>query len=921
MLNQWYQTHPDAKGELPDVEKHNEWIKNNEKLFEDLRNEANKSLIEFLKPAGDQTALPTDSKGRLPSHPDYEGGRLAGRLDFGFFDKETWKNLSVVGKVIARGAKNFGQWSKEMISRFGDWIKPALRSLFKLVHQLPNIMKPVSQKELQYKTSEDNKLNPEENKQTVEKDQLMGRLPSVTKGYNMGREHPLLSNTLDKILESMREEFDIRRRGTISNEDLIEVAKRKAEHLTEDDIWNVQQGDVLNAEDLLARRIFVADQVLKSVDEIKKLDTQSDPIEIKQMTNQLVKSMRMYEVVRAVGTELGRGVQSMNIPITDHLLSGMQNAMDVINGLDPDNKYGGKQVKDMIDDIAGEKTDSKEKRATKLDMIRYLFFNWILQNPLTDIANTFGNFSNLSFHLTANLGNLGGLKTLAKGVKNGFKEGTQHALRVIHGEEDAISKFSENIPIDVPATQKRSWKNYFRLLVPTTRLGLEDMFFRALGRNIELNRMSYKVGKQMGIAPDEVANAVASIINDPKIAKYTRQEYQDVATYVQQIEDELVFQNELGTIGKGFQKISKVAFPIMPFVKTPANILKFGVSASPAGFFKLFKKGLSTEERNQVVRRALAGSVAMSGIAGLIAQGLVEITGGGSDDPYDRDLMEKMGYKPYHLYIHTPMGVYGGSYQNINPLNTPLAVMGDLFDKYRFNKMGNKPEDELPWYDKVAQDLSTALLSVGASVTDQSYLSGLRDLMDALSGRNPDWFMRTLTGYARMGGVQGIQRITGTEDRGRYDTKGRMEEQIQKNSPFFSNEGLIKSVSAFGDQRQSQYERFPLPMSEIPQGTAYKWMEENGLKLKIPSKSTKIGNRELGRKEYEMFATGVGKVMDKIVNKLYENQTDPETPEDQKMTLEEMQDQLDKAYDTARKKVMEKIKQKIYEQYKLQEGK
>lgn len=914
LINQWLQENDNTQGEIYDVDKHNQWLNDpkRQKENQELMEQANRSLSEFLSPqqiVGDVTRKHTPAQGGLTLYSDP------------FFVMSTWKGLQVIGKATLRGVKGFAKWSQKMVEQLGEWIKPALRSLYKLINQLPNFFKPVKNQELAYRQTEEGLVDPNENKEEAKQKRIMGDLPSITKGYNMDREHPLLSGVMDTMLETMRTEFDVRRRGTISNEDLKKEAKRRAESLTDDDIWNLQQGDIRNAEDIVAMRIYVADKVFKVLDEMKKLNKGSEAFTIKEMSSELVEALRMYEVVRAVGTELGRGVQSFNIPITDDLISGMNNAMDVINSLDPDNKFGGQEVKEAINDITKLDKDTPAKKQTAWEWIRYIFLNWILQNPLTDTANIFGNLSNLSFHATANIDQFARHGILLRGLKKGFKEGGKNALKILHGEMEAISKFTENSPIDVPKSKQRSWKNYFRLLVPTTRLGIEDSFFRALGRNLEMERMSYKVGKDMGISPDIVARQVSEIINNPDLEKFTRKEYKDMATYLEKIEDELVFQNELGQIGKGFQKISRVAFPIIPFVTTPANIVKFGVSATPFGLLKLVgKKDLTTEEKNQIIRRAIAGSVFMSGLAGLISQGLIEITGGGSEDAYERDLMEKLGYKPYHLYINTPFGTFGGSYMNVNPMNTALAVVGDLFDKYRFNKFNENPAEDLAWYNKVAQDLSTALLAIGSSVTDQSYLSGVRDLMDALAGRNPDWFMRTLTGYARMGGIQGIQRITGTEDRGRYVTKGRAEEQIQKNNPFFSNEGLIKSIGAFGDQRQSQYERFPLPITKTKEGTAYNWLKDNGLRLTIPSRGTKVGNRELTRKEYEMHTEYVGKKMDEAINALYEHQTDPELDPEKKLSLEELQEKLDKHYDKVRKDSVEKIKKLIYEKYKLQEG-
>jgi hypothetical protein len=901
-LNQWLQQNPNSQGEIVDQQQHDKWHRDNKKTSEQLRNEANKKLSDLIKPKGSQDTSIT-LMGGIP-----------------FFSPDFWKSLGVVGKAIGRGAKGFTKWAQEMVKTLGEWIKPALRQLYSYINQLPNIIKPVSKKKLDYETSnEDITTDPAvEEAKNKERDHPKGTLPAKTKGYNMNREHPKLAEVLIPAVEAMRQEFDERRRGTITNEELLESARRNAEKLTDGDVWDIKKGDVRNAEDIVALRVFVTDKMLKVADELKKLSADNSVIEIKDASDQLVEVMRMWQVLRGVGTELGRGVQSFNIPMTEDLLEAFQSSIKAINSIDPDNKMGGGIIQEMMEDMAKLKTDTPEKRKSVLEWIRYVFLNWILQNPLTDIANIHGNLTHLGFHIYANIGNLGGMKTLANGIKLGFKEGRGNALRILHGEQEAISKFTEGSNIDMPASKKRSWKNYFRLLVPTTRLGIEDAFFRSMAKNVETQRMVKKTSRDLGVSPDEVFTSVSNIINDPEIAKFERKEYRELVKYLEQIEDQLVFQQELGMIGKGFSKISRVAFPIIPFVTTPTNILKAGMGASPLGLVKLLKKDLGQEERNQIIRKALAGSSLLAGMATLISQGLMEITGSGSDDAFERDLMEKMGYKPNHLYINTPFGKFGGSYMNVNPMNTVMSVMGDMFDKYRFKKFSKDPESDLQWYNKVAQDLSTGLLAIGKSVTEQSYLRGVREMMDAFSGRNPDWFMRTLTGYARVGAIQGIQRIAGIEDRGRYVTRGRADEQIQKNFPLTSNEGLIESISAFGEQRQSQYERFPFPFTKVADDNAYAWMEQEGLTLTIPSRGTKLENRKMNRKEYEMFTRSVGTIMDETVQKLYEQQTDPDLPADKKLSLEKLQDKLDAVYSKAKTAVKKQIKEAIFKQ--LNEG-
>ena len=848
----------------------------------------------------------------------------------GLLNPQVWKGLSVVGKAVARGAKSFAKWSMEMINQVGEWVRPMLRSLWAQVTQTPsNVFKKASQKEINHaidpegqiqmmgKTAEEAEV---ERKENLKSDHRVGTLPSKSSGYNMDKEHPKLQNILIPTIEALRNEFDLQRRGTIDNNELMKRAQRRAEKLTDRDILELNRGDVKNAEDVLAMRIYLTDQMLKVSDEIKANATATDGILIKNMADELTRVMRMWQNVRALGTEAGRVVQSLNIPMDDTIIEGMRDMAGLMNQLDPEGRYGGDIIETMIKQVINDKNSGKpqSKWMTGWEVARFGFLNWILQNPLTDIANIHGNLTNLSFHVVANIGNLGGAKTLAKGVKLGFKEGVKDAMEVLHGEREAISKFTEGSKVELPSAKGRKGLNYAKLFVPTTRLGMEDAFFRAMARNIETERMVVKTSMKLGVSPDEVSNAVTDLINNPELETYTRKDYVELLRYLERIEDQLVFQQELGRFGKAMAGASRVIFPIIPFVTTPANLLKAGIGATPLGLIQLGKKVITQEEKNQVIRKALAGSVFMAGVGALIAQGVVEITGGGSDDEYERDLMEKMGYKPNHIYINTPFGKFGGGYMNINPLNTMFTVMGDLLDQYRFRKF-DKPEDEKLWHDKAIETMTTMLLGIGTSISEQSFLQGVKGFMDFLSGRRPDWALRMFTNFARVGAIQGVQRITGTEDRGRFETKGKALDQLQKTFPLADNEGLIESVSTFGEQRQSQYERFPLPITKVTPEPALDFLIENGLRVRQPTDGTKLENRAMSDKELEFFRKGVGQLMSKVIVKLYESQQPQEGKEIEQLNEEELQDKLDTAYESAKKFVKKQLKKKIIKQFQEQE--
>lgn len=931
-FNKWFDKNPNYVDYIYDIKKHNEYLDKHEAMDKVLADKFIPTIKEFEKKfkeeldkarvtreaLGKGEHRPSPPKSPYPDNYFNESGGFSAGID----PLKFIQGLGTVAKAIGRGAKTIAEFSQRMIKELGEWVRPFLRDLWMRVTQMPNIFKKVSPQEAQRVRTE-NANAPKEPTATApevtnkKKDETYSwnYQESLTKGYNIEKEHPLLGKHVASILDEMRVEFDKNRRGTISNEDLLAIAKDRATQLTDNDILNVNVGDVRNAEDIVAMRIYVADKLLKINEEVAKFAGNADPITIKSMSSELAKGMKMYIKTRALGTEAGRAVQSFNIPMDDVTIDAMRSLTTKLRELDPDDRYGGDIVSNMIDELSATPKSNVDKAVQLWEATRFAYLNYILSNPLTDMANVSGNGFNLGFHIVANIGNLGGSATLKKGLINGIKEGGADALKVLHGEIEAMSKFTENNHTKLPSG-KNNW-DWLKLAVPTMRLAMEDAFFRGLIRNVELERMTTKLSDKYKVNPNDLKETVIRGMNDPELLTLEPQYVTEMATYLKRIEDELVFQKELGRVGKGFSLISKVAYPIIPFVKTPANILKFGVSATPLGFAKLLGKDVLPEEKNQIIRRALLGSTVLTGIGVAVANGLIELTGGGSDDAYERDLMEKMGYKPNHIYVWTPDGMYGGSYQNVNPMNVPLATAGDLFDKYRFNKKEKK--DDKAWYDKWAEDASIALIGLAGSITDQSFLTGVKGFCDFIANRNPDWGIKNLTNFGRIPPVQGFQKVTGTLDRGQYNTKGRMLEQIQKNSPF-SHEGLIKSINTFGGQRMSTNERFLLPISKInddqPQ---YRWLADMELDVPQVSPTTKIGNREMNRKEYEIYANMVGTAMDKGIKVIYEKENDPENED--KLTQEEIQDKIDSFYTKAKKKAKELIIQKIIETHKIQEEK
>jgi hypothetical protein len=206
----------------------------------------------------------------------------------------------------------------------------------------------------------------------------------------------------------------------------------------------------------------------------------------------------------------------------------------------------------------------------------------------------------------------------------------------------------------------------------------------------------------------------------------------------------LTFTKELQdrTLGKGLQEITnKVPWLrfVMPFVRTPTNILKFAAERTP------FAVGLR-EERQRFVddyksgdpaRIARANGKFMTGAltAGVMVDVAYNnrdyITGGGPSNEREKEALMATGWRPYSIKI----GDTYYSYQRLDPIATILGIAADFVET---GVKETKSFDETD-FEHVAGALTLALTR---NFTNKSYLSGIQMWADALG--DPDRYVEKL---------------------------------------------------------------------------------------------------------------------------------------------------------------------------------
>jgi hypothetical protein len=166
-------------------------------------------------------------------------------------------------------------------------------------------------------------------------------------------------------------------------------------------------------------------------------------------------------------------------------------------------------------------------------------------------------------------------------------------------------------------------------------------------------------------------------------------------------------------IGKGIRPLQFV----MPFIQTPANLLKYGLERSPAGLLnpKMWQNvAAKSPEAADQLGRAIVGSTVAAALGMYAADG--KITGAVPSTPAERDAFYRSGKQPYAIQI----GDKWVPYSKLEPFNQPLSQVAAVVQAVKSGKTA--PQD-------VAGQVAA---TIAQNMVSQTYLSGLSDLMNAM---------------------------------------------------------------------------------------------------------------------------------------------------------------------------------------------
>lgn len=559
--------------------------------------------------------------------------------------------------------------------------------------------------------------------------------------------------------ERMTGGFDAARRGRISQAETQSLADELG--MTPEQLLSRRKGQAFNAEEALAARQILAKSGNELVNLARRIQRMDDPGEeaLAAFREAWVRHVAIQEQIAGATAEAGRTLAQFRMVADGRNVRG-----NVLAALSEGG--GGRDRLKKVADIILNNVDEPRKinqeaakllRPSMLDKINEYWINSILSNPQTHVVNMLSNtmtaLAQIPEHGVAATIGLGRravnpnadrvlfseLGARSVGLLQGAREGLRQAVKTFRTGEG--SDFANRV--EARTQDAISGKKGELIRIPTRLLSAEDELFKAMARRMELAGLAVRQAAKEGLKGDAAKARAADLLANPTDEMLDRAF--DYGRYV-------TFQRPLGPLGRGASQISQrpgMKF-IVPFVRTPANLLKFSLERSPAAPFvdswrADFRAGGA--RRDLALARAMVGTGVGFLVAELAANGY--ITGAGPADPGAKALMRADGWQPYSIKI----GDKYVSYQRLDPFATTLGVAAGLVDLQEH--MTDKQ-----------QDRATTLLvaSIMQSMASKTWLSGIGDLVEAINDptRYGGGFVRRLVGSAVV--PAGVAQLARTVD-------------------------------------------------------------------------------------------------------------------------------------------------------------
>jgi hypothetical protein len=586
-----------------------------------------------------------------------------------------------------------------------------------------------------------------------------------------------LKAAIDAASQVFAKDIDAAKRGVMKHEATKDIADQLD---VSEKVLNRGVGELWNAEQMVAARQMLVTSA-QQLDELAQHvragtiapGTASMDETALAFRRQLAFHAAVQAQVKGAQTEIARALSSFRIDVGDDALKGqrIQEMLAQSGGMDDARRMAEDYL--AINSRAGRNKFASGSWATKAKNAYFeVWINGLLSNPKTHIVNIAGNAVYGAWQVPerALAGLFGMARTAVTGSEDrvfvgeamaqiygsleGFGDGLRMAAKAFRNEEplDPIGKIeartrraisADNLQVAGPMGKGVDYLGA-AIRMPGRFLMAEDEFFKSVGYRMELHSLAYRRMKQAlesGASEQDAANVLADTLrNPPTELKAAAEDAARYMTFTKDLESDAMRHVQ----GLAHTPVGRV---ILPFVRTPANIMKAAYERSPLYMAspQLWKDISAGGARADVaMARVALGSTMVAWAANLTMEG--SVTGGGPADPAEREMWLK-SHQPYSVKI----GDQWYSYGRIEPLALLFGYTANVVETFKYD-VDDKTKD------KAALLLVT---KVADTLKDKSWLQGVADVSEAMA--EPDRFLSVY--MARQAGSLG-QPVYGSLVRG-----------------------------------------------------------------------------------------------------------------------------------------------------------
>lgn len=630
-------------------------------------------------------------------------------------------------------------------------------------------------------------------------------------------------------------------------------------------------GEAWNAEEITAIRGTLRQKTDAVMEAARAAQVDNSAANHARLFNAIQEQSRVQQIVHGTTAEAGRALRAFRQEAFDAITANDTRRLEeLLRRIAPRGK--GFSTRDKLDEIAAgvANLDLDNPYAVNnflrdvskpglWDHIMEVWINGILSGPKTHIVNVLSNTAmtalspverGLAAAIDAPLARLQSRPVArffeevpadAFGALSGVPEGVRGALSTLrHGiTPGAASKWE---------FRRTAFKGTLGRIIraPGTALEAGDTLNFTINYRAALNANIMRQARREGLKGNALTDRVAELKAAPTEALIREasataerrlfREPSELSSAVIQLRD----------------KVPATRF-IIPFVRTPVNLVKEGLARSPLGLANpsLWRNLVQKNpEASDQLARVFLGSSISAALALGFAKG--NITAGVPFNRAERDRFFREGKLPFAVNL----GGEWVQFQRLEPWNVPLTMIAGAVDAM------NDDEESSAW-DIFGQ----AAFTIGQNITDQSFLSGLNDFMTAID--QPEMAAETFAGR-QLGSAVPFSSALRTVAQG-IDPAIRQPEGVLERAatgiPGVS-ELLPARQTALGEdiQRPEGAAFFPIQISPERQSAVDAELERIGMEVGFVGKS--IAGHSLSREQQQFYQQNAGQVTGAVLSEI-----------------------------------------------------